>query len=99
MTQQKTAKSVETGDLVSYSFKTLTYRKFQTVIETLEDAREATDRKERNRLNEEAVELLVNNSKQLLDEVSNADVQRIIVEAIEFNQGTETDAKKSASPH
>jgi hypothetical protein len=85
---------VETLQPITYSFKTLTYRKFQSVIEMLEDARSA-DRKERNRMNEEAASLLIDNAKQLLDEASNADVQRIMVEAIEFNQGTEADAKKS----
>ena len=90
----KTVPGVETGQPITYSFKTLTYRKFQSVIELLEDARSA-DRKERNRMNEEAAGALIENSKQLLDEASNADVQRIMVEAIEFNQGTEADAKKS----
>ncbi len=96
MTQPKTVTSVETGAQIEYSFKTLTYRKFQAVIESLEDARATKDRKERNRLNDECAEALITNSKQLLDEASNADVQRILVEAIEFNQGTDTDAKKSA---
>ena len=46
-------------------------------------------------MNEEAASALIENSKQLLDEASNSDVQRIMVEAIDFNQGTEADAKKS----
>lgn len=96
MTQQKTVASVENGAQIEYAFKTLTYRKFQAAIEKLEDARTSKDRAERNRLNDEVADSLLTNSKQLLEEASNADVLRIIGEAIEFNQGTEADAKKSA---
>jgi hypothetical protein len=94
MTQTKTVNSVETGSIIEYSFKTLTYRKFQSVMEKLEDSRASKDRAERNRLNDEVADSLLTNATQILEEAANADVLRIIGEAIEFNQGNEADAKK-----
>ena len=90
-----TINSITTGNPIPYTFRVITYRQFQAAIDKLEEARETTDRKERNRLNEEVASELIENATQLLNESRNIDVQQAMVDAIEFNQGTTIDVKKS----
>ena len=87
--------SIITGTAIAYSFRVLTYRQFQGAIDKLDEARQIADRKERNRLNEEVANELIENATQLLNEATNVDVQQAMVDAIDFNQGTTVDVKKS----
>ena len=91
----KTITSITTGTPIAYSFRVLTYRQFQGAIDKLDEARQISDRKERNRLNEEVANELIENATQLLNEATNVDVQQAMVDAIDFNQGTTVDVKKS----
>jgi uncharacterized membrane protein len=87
--------SVTTGNPIVYSFKTITFGQFQAELDRLEDTKQLKDRKERNRITEEVASALIENAAQIFAEASSPDVHRILVEAIEFNQGSEADAKKS----
>ena len=87
--------SVTTQQPIPYSFKLLTYRQYMAAVDKLDEGRASTDRKERNRLSEEAANALIENAGQLLDEASNVDVQDAMVAAIDFNQVGATDVKKS----
>ena len=87
--------SVTTKQPIPYSFKLLTYRQYMAAVDKLDDGRSSPDRKERNRLSEEAACELIENAIQLLDEASNIDVQDAMVAAIDFNQVGATDVKKS----
>ncbi len=87
--------SVTTQQRIPYSFKLLTYRQYMAAVDKLDEGRASPDRKERNRLSEEAACELIENATQLLDEASNVDVQDAMVAAIDFNQVGATDVKKS----
>ena len=86
--------SVTSGQSIPYAFKRITYRQFRKAIDLLEDSRLAP-RDSRNAIVDEAAEILIDGSKLLLDEATNTDVQAVMTAAIEFNQGSEADAKKS----
>jgi hypothetical protein len=92
--QPRTIFSVATKQPIPYSFKLLTFRQFNAAVDKMDDAR-SLGRKERNQLTEEALCELIENAKQLMDEASNADVQQATVDAIDFNQVGDTEAKKS----
>ena len=94
MSQLKTVTSVTTDQPIAYSFKRITYRQFRKAIEMLEDSRIGT-REEKNRMVEDATRLLIEGADMLLDEATNGDVQAVVEAAIEYNQGSEVDAKKS----
>ena len=95
MTKTPTAiVSVTTNQPVLYSFRRITYRQFRKAIDLLEDSRTAT-REDRNRIVDEAAAILIDGSALLLDEATNSDVQTALTSAIEFNQGSEANAKKS----
>lgn len=96
MTQtNKQILSVVSGNSIPYSFKIITYRQFRKAIALLEDSR-LVKGDEQDRIVDEAAAILIEGSALLLDEASNVDVQSVMESAIEFNQGTEADAKKSA---
>lgn len=94
MTQLKTVTSVTTDQPIAYSFKRITYRQFRKAIEMLEDSRTGT-REEKNKMVDDAARILIEGADLLLDEATNGDVQATLEAAIEFNQGSEVDAKKS----
>lgn len=95
MAKIREIKGVETGNVIPYSFHRLTYRKFQQALALFTDSQSETNRVKKNQMVDEACGMLIGNSTQLLDEASNADVQQVIADAIDFNQLSEADLKKS----
>jgi hypothetical protein len=87
--------SVTSGQPIPYSFRKITYRQFRKAIDLLEDSRTA-QRESRDAIVDQAAEILIDGSKLLMDEATNTDVQAVLTAAIEYNQGSEADAKKSA---
>lgn len=86
--------NVETNEPIPYSFRKITYRKFRKAIDLLEESRILTY-KDREKLVEEAASILIDGATGLFDFASNVDVQSVMTAAIEFNQTSEADAKKS----
>lgn len=86
--------SVTTGQPIPYSFKRITYRQFRKAVDLLEDSRTAP-RETRDAIVDESAQILIEGAKAIMDEATNADVQAVLTAAIEFNQGSEADAKKS----
>jgi hypothetical protein len=86
--------SVTTGNPIPINFRRITYRQFRKAIELLEDSTQAP-RESRNAMTEEAAEILIDGAKLLFDEATNVDVQNALTAAIEYNQGSEADSKKS----
>lgn len=95
MAKIREIKGVETGTVIAYSFNRLTYRKFQQALSLFTDSQNETNRVKKNQMVDEACAMLISNASQLLDEASNADVQQVIADAIDFNQLSEADLKKS----
>lgn len=87
--------SVKSKSKIDYSFKELTYREFQIVIDMLDAVKDST-RQEKMRTNEVAFCQLVENAEQLLNEASNAAVESVFADAIKFNQGDEPDIEKKS---
>jgi hypothetical protein len=94
-TMPKEIISVTSGQPIQYSFKRITYRQFRKAMNLLEDSKEAATREQRDAMAEECAEIMIDGAKLLFDEAANIDVQGALVAAIEFNQGSEADSKKS----
>lgn len=90
--------NVETNEPIPYSFKKVTYRKFRKAIDLMDESRTA-GRDKRDALVEEAAGMLIEGASAIMDGATNSDVQQVLTDAIEFNQTTEADAKKSELPH
>jgi hypothetical protein len=86
--------SVITGQPIPYSFKVITKRNYDKALYLLQDS-SAAPRAEKSAMIDEAAGIMIEGAKTIMDEATNVDIQDVLKAAIDFNEGTEADAKKS----
>lgn len=97
-TQQPQLKiySAKTNEEIKFSFRRITNREFEKALGLLEDSSQdkSLSRSERLSKRDEAFKILVDGDA-VLEEATRGDLQKVFDAAIEFNQVSESDRKKS----